>query len=425
MPMLCAANCALTGGGNTMFDNNWGLPDRDHDGDADITDCQPDNPSANHSAQVPCCFELPPESIDNNCDGIDDHTQCYSPIILDTTGNGFALTNRDNGVEFDLLPGGTKERIPWTQAGSDDAWLVLDRNWNGRIDDGSELFGNFTPQPMSPDPNGFEALAVFDTRAAGGNNNGSFDAGDRRFVDVRLWIDRNHDGVSQVRELSRLSDVGLMAISLNYREFRRRDEWGNWFRFGARVDDGRGREVGPWAFDVYLGAAPPRSVLGGARPRQAAGTVPGRLSPRQTIEVFVEGRGIRLEYGAPSARGREIWGGLVPWQRVWMPGADEASTIELTDDMTIGGLKVPRGRYSLYLVPEAESATLVINRQVGQSHLTYDPAQNLGRVTLSQVKLTDPVERLTFAVEHGEGPAARLVLTWADRALFVPIGPTR
>lgn len=182
--------------------------------------------------------------------------QCgASPIAIDVLGNGFNLTNAANGVRFDLNRDGNKEQISWTSANSDDAWLTLDRNGNGTIDSGKELFGNFSPQPVPPqgeERNGFLALAVFDKLSNGGNNDGNINHQDAVFASLRLWQDTNHNGLSDAGELKTLNELGLAKVDLDYQESRRTDEHGNRFRFKARVRDTRNAQLGRWAWDVYL-----------------------------------------------------------------------------------------------------------------------------------------------------------------------------
>lgn len=176
--------------------------------------------------------------------------RCISPVIIDTAGDGFDLTSAEDGVLFDLDVDGIKERTAWTAAGSDDAFLVLNRDGDDLIN-GLELFGNHTG-PDTAERNGFDALAIFDRPVLGGNADGRIDADDEVFHQLRLWHDLNHDGVSDPEELSPLSEFRIVAISLDYKESRRRDRHGNEFRYRAEVYRADGPASGRWAYDVFL-----------------------------------------------------------------------------------------------------------------------------------------------------------------------------
>jgi hypothetical protein len=158
----------------------------------------------------------------------------WCPILVDMENDGIRLTGLSDPVWFDIDADGDPDLMSWTDRS--EGILALDRNGNGAIDHGGELFGNATRLASGyRASNGYEALAEFDSWLAGGNGDGVIDTADAIFGVLWLWTDRDHDGISQPEELSTLDQAGLRRIGLDYRSSRRLDRHGNEFRFLGRA----------------------------------------------------------------------------------------------------------------------------------------------------------------------------------------------
>lgn len=180
-----------------------------------IGDCEQPTPSP-----APAPAPAPDKEWDN-CELIDEVCdEKMSPLVVDLLGNDFDLTGTADGVLFDLDADGKKDQSGWISKGSDDVLVVFDKNGNGMIDDGSELFGTSTEvAPGIKANNGFEALRLFDY-----NNDLVVD--DKELDQLYIWDDFNHNGISDAGELIKLTDI-IVSISLEYIAVHRQDSHGN------------------------------------------------------------------------------------------------------------------------------------------------------------------------------------------------------
>jgi hypothetical protein len=134
-----------------------------------------------------------------------------SPIVLDLSGHGIQTTSAANGVHFDLMgTGNTSQKVGWTGDGT--ALLVRDRNGDGVINDGTELYGSATQNALGQRMgNGYAALGLEDT-----NHDGKINAKDAHFSDMKLWVDANHNGKTDAGELHGLVEMGVVEINLDF-----------------------------------------------------------------------------------------------------------------------------------------------------------------------------------------------------------------
>src|SRR5256885_11876465 len=138
-----------------------------------------------------------------------------------------------------------------------------------------------------------------------------------------------------------------------------------------------------------------------------------RPSPPGTAEVtFADGKKVTINYSRPSAKGRKIFGELVPFDQVWRTGANEATSLKTDVDLDIGGTTVPAGSYTLFTLPSKSSWKLIINKQTGQWGTNYDESQDLARVDMSTSSLPQAVEQFTISLDKTGGDSSKLNLDW-------------
>jgi len=147
----------------------------------------------------------------------------------------------------------------------------------------------------------------------------------------------------------------------------------------------------------------------------------GRASPHESVSETIDGSRITITYGRPYMRGRAIFGRLVPYGRVWCPGADEATTFDSARDVQMGDLKVPAGPHTIWVLPTADKWTLFVSKEPSGFHTNYNPSANLGSVEMTKRSIEGPIEQLTFAiVKNPSGPGGLVTMTWEATEVSVP-----
>jgi hypothetical protein len=147
-----------------------------------------------------------------------------------------------------------------------------------------------------------------------------------------------------------------------------------------------------------------------------------RPSPPEHASVTFGSKTVTIDYSAPSMRGRKIFGGLLPYGKVWRTGANEATTLKTDVNLRIGNLGVPAGTYTLYTIPSENGWTLIINRQTGQWGTVYDQTKDFGRIPMSEgVIPSSPVETFQIKFQNTKDLSTELHLDWETTNVFVTV----
>jgi hypothetical protein len=143
-------------------------------------------------------------------------------------------------------------------------------------------------------------------------------------------------------------------------------------------------------------------------------------SPRDSAIGIVDGARLTIDYGRPSMRGRTIFGGVVPYGTVWRAGANAATGFTTSMDLTIGGVRVPKGTYTLYILPDRKRPKLIVNKQTGQWGTVYASGKDLARIPMAQATVREAVERFTIDIVTKAVRSGVIEFRWERTVLRVP-----
>jgi hypothetical protein len=153
-----------------------------------------------------------------------------------------------------------------------------------------------------------------------------------------------------------------------------------------------------------------------------------RISPHETVNANIDGDQISVVYGRPFTKDpktgekRKIWGTLVPFDKVWRMGADEATQLTTAQPIDLGGKQIPAGTYSLFMIPRGDKgASLIVNKQTGQSGTKYDEAQDLVRVEMKPDAIGVPIDQLTISLDKNPGGGGVMKVAWEGMQYSVDI----
>jgi len=154
---------------------------------------------------------------------------------------------------------------------------------------------------------------------------------------------------------------------------------------------------------------------------QAGGEKKPRPSPAASAQCkFADSKSIKVDYSSPRAKGRKIFGELVPFGQVWRTGANEATTFVTDANVSIAGKDVPAGSYTMFTIPNQDKWTLIISKKTGEWGIPYPEGQDLVRADMSASKTPAPVENFTISF-HEMGTGCHMYIDWENTRATVEI----